>query len=73
MAKQEDTLKLNGKVVELLPDMKFKVELENGAIVQAYLCGKMRVRNIRVYAGDEVSVEMSPYDLTKARVVYRHR
>lgn len=73
MAKQEDTIKLNGKVTELLPDMTFKVELENGVLVHAYLCGKMRMRNIRVYAGDEVSVEMSPYDLTKARIVYRHR
>lgn len=73
MAKQEDTIKLSGKVTELLPDMTFRVELENGVEVHAYLCGKMRMRNIRVYAGDEVSVEMSPYDLSKARIVYRHR
>lgn len=73
MAKQEDTIKLNGKVTELLPDMTFKVLLENGVTVHGYLCGKMRMRNIRVYAGDEVSVVMSPYDLTKARIVYRHR
>lgn len=73
MAKQDDSIKLNGKVVELLPDMTFQVKLENGAIVHAYLCGKMRMRNIRVYSGDEVTVEMSPYDLSKARIVYRHR
>jgi translation initiation factor IF-1 len=73
MGKQDDTIKLNGKVVELLPDMTFKVQLENGAVVHAYLCGKMRMRNIRVYAADDVTVEMSPYDLSRARIVYRHR
>ena len=73
MGKQDDSLKLNGKVVELLPDMTFRVQLENSAIVLAYLCGKMRMRNIRVYSGDEVTIEMSPYDLSKARIVYRHR
>jgi translation initiation factor IF-1 len=73
MGKQDDTIKLNGKVIELLPDMTFRVQLENGANILAYLCGKMRMRNIRVYAGDEVTAEMSPYDLSKARIVYRHR
>lgn len=73
MGKQDDTLKLNGKVIELLPDMTFRVQLENGAAIHAYLCGKMRMRNIRVYSGDDVTVEMSPYDLSKARIVYRHR
>lgn len=72
MAK-EDTIKLQGVVEELLPDMTFRVVLENGMKVIAYLSGKMRMRNIRVLAGDKVTVEMSPYDLTKARVVYRHR
>ena len=70
---KEDTLKLEGKVIELLPNMNFQVELENGLKVLAHLCGKMRVRNIRVLVGDRVTVEMSPYDLTKARIVYRHR
>ena len=72
MAK-EDKLSLEGKVVELLPNMTFKVELENGHTVLAHLCGKMRMRNIRVLVGDRVTVEMSPYDLTKARIMYRHR
>ncbi|MGE3954646.1 MAG: translation initiation factor IF-1 [Parachlamydiales bacterium] len=72
MAK-EDKLNLEGKVVELLPNMTFKVELENGHVVLAHLCGKMRMRNIRVLVGDRVTVEMSPYDLTKARIMYRHR
>lgn len=68
---KEDTIKLDGTVIELLPSMTFRVKLQNGLIVLARMCGKMRMRNIRVSAGDEVSVEMSPYDLTQARVVYR--
>lgn len=72
MAK-EDTLKLEGTVEELLPNMMFRVVLQNGMNVLAHLCGKMRMRNIRVLVGDRVTVEMSPYDLTKARIVYRHR
>lgn len=72
MAK-EDTLKLEGEVQELLPNTTFSVKLENGVDVLAHLCGKMRMRNIRVLVGDKVTVELSPYDLTKARIVYRHR
>ncbi len=72
MAK-EDTIRLEGEVAELLPNMMFKVVLENGREVLAHLSGKMRVRNIRVLVKDPVTVEMSPYDLTKARIVYRHR
>lgn len=70
---KEETLKIDGKVEELLPNMSFRVSLENGMTVIAHLCGKMRMRNIRVYAGDKVTVEMSPYDLTKARIVYRQK
>ena len=72
MAK-EDTLRLDGEVEELLPNMTFRVLLQNGIRVTAYLCGKMRMRNIRVLAGDKVIVEMSPYDLSKARIVYRSK
>lgn len=72
MAK-EDAIKLEGEIVELLPNMTFRVKLENGLEVYAHLCGKMRMRNIRVSVKDRVSVEMSPYDLTKGRIVYRHR
>lgn len=72
MAK-EDTLKLEGVVEELLPNMRFRVKLENGMVVLAHLCGKMRMRNIRVLVGDTVNVEISPYDLTKARIIYRKR
>lgn len=73
MAKKEDTIVLEGKVEELLPGMQFRVVLENGVPVTAHLCGKMRMSNIRLLVGDRVTVELSTYDLTKARVVYRHR
>ncbi|QVL55112.1 MAG: translation initiation factor IF-1 [Simkaniaceae bacterium] len=70
---KEDTIKIEGKVEELLPNMTFRVSLENGMTVLAHLCGKMRMRNIRVFVGDTVKVEMSPYDLSKARIIYRQR
>jgi translation initiation factor IF-1 len=70
---KEDTIRIDGTVEELLPNMMFVVLLQNGVRVTAYLCGKMRMRNIRVLAGDTVTVEMSPYDLTKARIVYRQK
>jgi translation initiation factor IF-1 len=70
---KEDTIKLEGTVEELLPNMTFRVTLENGMTVLAHLCGKMRMRNIRVFVGDTVKVEMSPYDLSKARIIYRQR
>ena len=70
---KEDTIKLDGTVEELLPNMHFRVALQNGLKVIAHLCGKMRMKNIRVLLGDQVTVEMSPYDLSKARIVYRHR
>jgi translation initiation factor IF-1 len=70
---KEDTIKIDGTVEELLPNMTFSVVLGNGMRVLAHLCGKMRMRNIRVLVGDTVTVEMSPYDLTKARIIYRQR
>ncbi len=73
MAKEE-AIKLDGEVEELLPNMSFRVLLKNnGMRVIAHLCGKMRMKNIRVYVGDTVTVEMSPYDLSKARIVYRQK
>ena len=72
MAK-EDTIKLEGVVEELLPNMQFRVKLQNGRDVIAHLCGKMRIKNIRVFVGDTVTVEMSTYDLSKARITYRQR
>jgi len=72
MAK-EDTIKIEGTVEELLPNMHFRVSLQNGLKVIAHLCGKMRMKNIRVLVGDIVTVEMSPYDLSKARIIFRQR
>jgi translation initiation factor IF-1 len=73
MTKQEEKLTLDGKIVEALPNTTFRVKLENGPEVLAYLSGKMRKYYIRVLLGDRVRVELSPYDLTKGRIVYRHR
>lgn len=70
---KEDTLKVEGSIEELLPNMRFRVKLNNGMVVLAHLCGKMRMKNIRVLVGDQVTVELSPYDLTKARIVYRQK
>lgn len=72
MAKEE-TVQMEGEVVDLLPNMTFKVKLDNGLEVLAHLCGKMRMRNIRVLVGDKVTLELSPYDLSKGRIVYRLR
>jgi len=73
MVKQEEKLTMDGKVVEALPNTTFRVKLENDYVVLAYLAGKMRKYYIRVLLGDRVRVELSPYDLTKGRIVYRHR
>jgi translation initiation factor IF-1 len=70
---KDDKLVLEGKVTEALPNTTFRVELENGHEVLAYLSGKMRKHYIRVLLGDSVRVELSPYDLTRGRIVYRHR
>jgi translation initiation factor IF-1 len=69
----EETITLEGKIVDTLPNAMFRVELENGHTVLAYLSGKMRKYYIRVLLGDKVRVEMSPYDLTRGRITYRHR
>ncbi len=73
MSKKEDVIEICGKVLDLLPNMTFVVELENGVQIKAHLCGKMRMKNIRVLVGDRVNVEMSSYDLTKGRIIYRYR
>ena len=73
MAKQEEKLTLEGKVIEALPNTTFRVKLENGYEVLAYLSGKMRKYYIRVLLGDRVRVELSPYDLTRGRIVYRFK
>ncbi|MCP4069793.1 MAG: translation initiation factor IF-1 [Phycisphaeraceae bacterium] len=71
MAK-EDKITLDAEVMEALPDARFKVRLENGQELLAYVSGKMRKFFIRILPGDRVTVEMSPYDLTKGRITYRH-
>lgn len=72
MAK-EDQIEMDGTVVETLPNTMFRVELENGHVVTAHISGKMRKHYIRILTGDTVTVEMTPYDLTKGRITYRAR
>lgn len=71
MAKEKDTIKVEGTVVEALPGTMFRVKLDNGHEVLAYLSGKMRRFYIRILLGDRVTLEMSPYDMERARIVYR--
>ena len=69
---KRDAIKVDGKVLEAKPNAMFRVELENGHQIMAHVSGKMRMHFIRILAGDTVTVEMSPYDLTKGRIVLRH-
>ncbi|HSV16798.1 MAG TPA: translation initiation factor IF-1 [Casimicrobiaceae bacterium] len=71
MAKEE-LLEMNGVVAEVLPDSRFRVTLDNGHKLIAYSAGKMRKHHIRIIAGDSVSLELSPYDLSKGRITFRH-
>lgn len=73
MAKDEDKIQVEGTVIEALPGTQFKVRLDNDHEVLAYLSGKMRKYYIRILLGDRVRVEMSPYDLSRGRIVYRHK
>ncbi len=68
-----DAIQVEGKVLETLPNAMFRVELDNGYKVLAHISGKMRMHYIRILPGDRVTVELSPYDLTRGRVVYRER
>ena len=70
MSKQ-DLLEFKGKVTDLLPNAMFRVQLENGHVVTAHTAGKLRKNRIRVLQGDNVTVEISPYDLTKGRIIFR--
>jgi translation initiation factor IF-1 len=72
MAK-EDQIEMQGTVVETLPNTMFRVELENGHVVTAHISGKMRKHYIRILTGDKVTVELTPYDLSKGRITYRAR
>lgn len=70
MAK-EDTIEMQGEVVENLPNATFRVRLENGHVVLGHISGKMRMHYIRILPGDKVTVELTPYDLTKGRIIFR--
>ena len=72
MAK-EDHIEMEGTVIETLPNTMFRVELENGHVVMAHISGKMRKNYIRILTGDKVTVQLTPYDLTKGRITYRVR
>jgi translation initiation factor IF-1 len=69
---KEDLIEMNGVVAEVLPDSRFRVTLENGHEIVAYSGGKMRKHHIRILAGDKVMLEMSPYDISKGRIMFRH-
>ena len=70
---KEDAIQMEGEVVETLPNTTFRVKLKNGHVVTAHISGKMRKNYIRILTGDAVTVEMTPYDLTKGRIIYRGR
>jgi translation initiation factor IF-1 len=70
---KEEIIAVEGTVVEPLPNAMFKVELENGHVVLAHISGKMRMHFIRILPGDKVKLELSPYDLTRGRIVYRFK
>ena len=71
MAKKDDVIEVEGKVLEVIPGGDFKVELPNGHIVEAYVSGKIRMNYIRTLPGDTVTIELSPYDLKRGRITYR--
>jgi translation initiation factor IF-1 len=70
---KEETIQVEGKVIEPLPNTMFRVELDNGHKILAHVSGKMRMHFIRILPGDKVTVELSPYDLTRGRIVYRYK
>jgi translation initiation factor IF-1 len=72
MAKEE-TITVEGKVVETLPNAMFRVELDNGHVVLAHISGKMRMHFIKILPGDKVTLELSPYDLSRGRITYRYK
>ncbi|MDH5174279.1 MAG: translation initiation factor IF-1 [Elusimicrobiota bacterium] len=70
---KEEKIEVEGTVIEALPNAMFRVELDNGHRILAHISGKMRMHFIKILAGDKVKVELSPYDLTRGRIVYRHK
>ena len=73
MSKKEEKIKMEGTITEALPGTQFRVALENGHEITAYVSGKMRKYYIRILLGDQVTVELSPYDLTRGRITFRHK
>lgn len=73
MADKDDVIQVKGKVIEPLPNAMFRVELDNGHKLLAHVSGKMRMHFIRILPGDKVQVEISPYDLSRGRIVYRYK
>ncbi len=73
MSNTKEVIEIEGTVLETLPNAMFKVELENGHVILAHISGKMRMHYIKILPGDKVTVEMTPYDLTKGRITYRHK
>jgi translation initiation factor IF-1 len=70
---KDDVIEVEGKVIEKLPNAEFRVELENKHIIKAHISGKLRMNFIRIIPGDKVLIEMSPYDLTKGRIIWRDK
>jgi translation initiation factor IF-1 len=70
---KEDAIQVEGKVLETLPNAMFRVELENGHKVLAHISGKMRMHFIKILPGDKVTIELSPYDLTRGRIIFREK
>ncbi|QCI27214.1 translation initiation factor IF-1 [Buchnera aphidicola] len=70
---KENNIEMQGNIIDTLPNTMFKVKLENGHIITAHISGKMRKNYIRILTGDKVTVELTPYDLTKGRIIFRSR
>ena len=70
---KEDSIEMQGTILETLPNTMFRVELENGHVITAHISGKMRMHYIKILTGDKVKVEMSPYDLSKGRISFRYK
>jgi len=73
MAKKQDVIEVEGVVIEALPNAMFRVKLQNEHLILAHISGKMRLNFIRILPGDRVLVELSPYDLTRGRIIYRYK
>lgn len=73
MTNTKEVIEIDGTVIESLPNAMFKVELDNGHVILAHISGKMRMHYIKILPGDKVTIEMTPYDLSKGRITYRHK